>query len=78
MKLTIDPFNSIKVSAVKLVSFIIKQSKIMIAVQTTYLKDTSEGQGQLSALNSRFLHYSLFTWKLTEIKGKQNRGELSI
>ena len=49
----------------------------MIAVQTTYLKDTSEGQGQLSALNSRFLHYNSFTWKLTEIKGKQNRGELS-
>lgn len=56
MKLIMDPFSSIKVSADKFVSLIIKHSKMMTPTYMTYLKDTSVGSGQLRALKNLFLH----------------------
>lgn len=58
IKLITDPFNSIRVSALKLVNLTIKQIKMTIPVKMTYLKDTSSVSTYSRILKNRFLHYS--------------------
>lgn len=45
IKLITDPFNYIKVYAVRLVNFIIKHNNIIIPVYATYLNVTSDCYG---------------------------------
>lgn len=57
IKLITDPFNYIKVYAVRLVNFIIKHNNIIIPVYATYLNVTSDCYGHSNILNILFLFY---------------------